>query len=82
MNLIKTLALYAALIAAAVGTEHVLVKMTRDSDTPILQIAQANAAQPFGAQTTPAQIAAIQQRYGATIASDKAALAQAERIAQ
>ena len=80
--MLKSLAFYAALIAAAFGIQHVLEKMSRDQDSPILQIAQANAAQPFGAQTTPAQIAAIQQRYGATIASDKAALAKAERIAQ
>ena len=80
--MLKSLALYAALIAAAFGIQHALEKMARDQDSPILQIAQANAAQPFGAQTTPAQIAAIQQRYGATIASDKVALAQAERIAQ
>ena len=80
--MLKSLALYAALIAAAFGIQHVLEKMSRDQDSPILQIAQANAAQPFGAQTTPAQIAAIQQRYGATIASDKVALAQAERIAK
>ena len=79
MNLIKTLALYAALIAAAVGTQHVLVKMARDSDAPILAIAQANAAQPFGYQIPAAQLSAIQSTNATTIASDRAALTQAEQ---
>ena len=79
MNLVKTLALYAALIAAAVGTQHVLVKMTRDSDAPILAIAQAQANQPFGYQIPSAQLAAIQATNARTIASDRAALTQAEQ---
>ena len=79
MNLVKTLALYAALIAAAVGTQHVLVKMTHDADAPILAIAQANAAQPFGAQIPASQLAAIMAQNATTISADKAALAQAEQ---
>ncbi|WP_297920243.1 hypothetical protein [Metallibacterium sp.] len=79
MNLVKTLALYAALIAAAVGTQHVLVQMTRDSDAPILAIAKANAAQPFGAQIPASQLAAIQATNATTIAADRQALAQAEQ---
>lgn len=79
MNLVKTLALYAALIAAAVGTQHVLVKMTRDSDTPILAIAKAQASQPFGYQIPASQLAAIQATNARTIASDRQALAQAEQ---
>ena len=79
MNLVKTLALYAALIAAAVGTQHVLVQMTRDSDAPILAIAQAQANQPFGYQIPSAQLATITATNARTIASDRAALAQAEQ---
>ena len=78
--MIKALALYVALIAAAVGTQHVLVKMTRDSDAPILAIAQAQANAPFGAQISPAQLAAITAKNAATIAGDRAALAQAEQV--
>ena len=79
MNLVKTLALYAALIAAAVGIQHVLVKMTRDSDAPILAIARAQANAPFGYQIPAAQLSAIQATNATTIASDKAALTQAEQ---
>ena len=79
MNMIKALALYAALIAAAVGIQHVLVKMTRDSDAPILAIAQAQASEPFGAQISPAQLATITATNASTIAADKAALTQAEQ---
>ena len=79
MNMIKALALYAALIAAAVGIQHVLVQMTRDSDAPILAIAQANAAQPFGAQISQAQLSAITATNARTIAADRAALTQAEQ---
>ena len=79
MNMIKALALYAALIAAAVGIQHVLVQMTRDSDAPILAIAKANAALPFGAQIPASQLSAIQATNATTIASDKAALTQAEQ---
>ncbi len=81
MNLIKTLALYAALIAAAVGIQHALVKMTRDSDAPILAIAQAQANQPFGYQIPSAQLATITATNARTIASDRAALTQAEQVA-
>ena len=81
MNMIKALAIYAALIAAAAGTQHVLVKMTHDADAPILAIAQANAAQPFGAQISPAQLSAIQAQNATTIAADRASLAQAEQQA-
>ena len=81
MNLVKTLALYAALIAAAVGTQHVLVQMTRDSDAPILAIAQAQANAPFGAQISASQLAAIQATNATTIASDRQALTQAEKVA-
>jgi hypothetical protein len=77
----KSLALYAAMVLAAFSIQHALVKMTRDADTPVLAIAQAQANQPFGAQISPSQLAAIQSRYAATIASDRAALAQAEQQA-
>ena len=80
MNLIKTLALYAAMLAAAVGIQHVLVKMARDADAPILQIAQAQANEPFGAQISSAQLAAITSANARTIAADRASLAQAERV--
>ena len=79
MNMIKALAIYAALIAAAVGIQHVLVQMTHDSDAPILAIAKANAALPFGAQIPASQLAAITATNATTIASDKAALTQAEQ---
>ena len=79
--MIKALALYVALIAAAVGTQHVLVKMTRDSDTPILAIAKAQASQPFGYQIPAPQLAAITATNASTIAADKASLAQAEQVA-
>ena len=81
MNMIKALAIYAALIAAAVGIQHVLVQMTRDSDAPILAIAQAQANQPFGYQIPAAQLSAIQSTNASTIAADKASLAQAEQVA-
>ena len=80
MNLIKTLALYASMIAAAFGVQHALVQMSRDADTPILQIAQAQANEPFGAQISPAQLAAISATNANTIAADRVALAQAERV--
>ncbi len=79
--MLKSLAFYAALIAAAVGIQHVLVRMSNDADAPILQIARANAAQPFGAQISPAQLAAITATNASTIAADKASLAQAEQVA-
>ena len=81
MNMIKALAIYAALIAAAVGTQHVLVQMSHDADAPILAIAQANAAQPFGAQIPASQLAAITAQNAITITADKSALAQAEQQA-
>ena len=80
MNLIKTLALYAAMIAAAFSIQHVLVAMSRDADAPILEIAQAQANEPFGAQISASHLAAISTTNANTIASDKAALAQAERV--
>ena len=79
MSMMKALAMYAALIAAAVGIQHVLVKMTRDSDAPILAIAKANSALPFGAQIPASQLSAIQATNATTIASDRAALTQAEQ---
>ena len=79
MNIVKTLALYAALIAAAVGTQHVLVQMTRDSDAPILAIARAQANAPFGYQIPASQLATITATNASTIAADKAALTQAEQ---
>ena len=81
MNIVKTLALYAAMLAAAVGIQHALVQMTRDSDAPILAIAQAQANQPFGYQIPAAQLSAIQSTNASTIAADKASLAQAEQVA-
>ena len=79
MNIVKTLALYAAMLAAAVGIQHALVKMTRDSDAPILAIAQAQANQPFGYQIPAAQLSAIQSTNATTIAADRQALTQAEQ---
>ena len=79
MNMLKALALYASMIAVAFSIQHVLVKMTRDSDAPILAIAQANASQPFGAQISPAQLSAITAQNSTTIAADRAALTQAEQ---
>ena len=81
MNMVKALAMYAAMIAAAVGIQHVLVQMTRDSDAPILAIAKANAALPFGAQIPASQLSAIQETNATTIAADRAALTQAEKVA-
>ena len=81
MNMLKALALYASMIAVAFSIQHVLVKMTRDSDAPILAIAKANAALPFGAQIPASQLSAIQATNATTIASDKAALTQAEQVA-
>ena len=79
MNLVKTLALYAAMLAAAVGIQHALVQLSRDSDAPVLAIAQAQANQPFGYQIPSAQLATIQATNARTIASDRAALTQAEQ---
>ena len=81
MNMVKALAMYAAMIAAAVGIQHVLVQMTHDSDAPILAIAKANAALPFGAQIPASQLSAIQATNATTIAADRAALTQAEKVA-
>ena len=81
MNMIKALAIYGALIVAAFGVQHALVKMSRDADAPILAIAKANAAQHFGAQIPASQLAAISATNSTTIASDRAALAQAEQVA-
>ena len=78
--MLKSLALYAALIAAAVGMQHALVQLSRDSDAPILAIANAQAAQPFGAQIPASQLAAITAQNATTIAADKSALAQAEQV--
>ena len=80
MNMIKALALYASMIAVAFGIQHVLAQMSRDADAPILQIAQTQANEPFGAQISASQLAAISATNANTIASDKAALAQAERV--
>ena len=70
----KTLALIAALIAAAAGMQQALMQMSRDMDAPVLAIAQEQAAQPFGAQPSAAQLAAIQSNYATTMAADRAAL--------
>ena len=78
--MLKSLAFYAALIAAAFGIQHVLVAMSRDADAPILQIAQAQQNATFGAQISPAQLAAITTQNANTIAADRVALAQAERV--
>ncbi|MDA8384201.1 MAG: hypothetical protein M0037_14320 [Betaproteobacteria bacterium] len=77
----KSLALYFAMIAAAVGISHALEKMSRDQDAPIRAIAQAQASQPFGYQIPASQINAIVRTNATTIASDRAALAQAEQQA-
>ena len=79
MNIIKTLAIYAAMIAAAVGIQHVLVQFSHDADAPIVAIAQAQANAPFGAQISQAQLSAIMAKNAATITADKSALAQAEQ---
>ncbi len=79
--MIKSLALYAALIAAAVGLQHALVAMSRDADAPILAIAQANAALPFGARIPASRLGAIMARNTTTITADQSALAQAEQAA-
>lgn len=76
----KTLALIAALIAAAAGMQQALMQMSRDMDAPVLAIAQEQAAQPFGAQPSAAQLAAIQSNYATTMAADRAALARAEQV--
>ena len=81
MNMIKALALYASMIAVAVGIQHVLVRMSRDADAPILAIAQSNAALPFGVQIPASQLGAIMSRNTTTIAADRVSLAQAERVA-
>lgn len=75
----KTFTLYVSLIAAAVGIQHALIKLSHDADAPILAIAQAQARQPFGWQPSAAQLAAIQANYNTTTAADEAALARAER---
>ena len=80
MNLIKTLALYAAMIAAAFGIQHALVRMSRDADAPVIAIARAQANEPFGAQISASQLAAISATNARTIAADRASLAQAERV--
>ena len=80
MSLIKTLALYASMIAAAFSIQHVLMQMSRDSDAPVIAIAQAQANEPFGAQISASQLAAISATNANTIAADKSALAQAERV--
>lgn len=77
--MLKSLAFYASMIAAAVGVQHVLVQFSRDADSPVLAIAKAQAAEPFGYQIPPDQLAAIMGRNADTIAADKASLAQAER---
>ena len=77
--MLKSLAFYASMIAAAVGVQHVLVQFSRDADSPVLAIAKAQAAAPFGGQIPPDQLAAIMGRNADTIAADKASLAQAER---
>ncbi len=80
MNMLKALALYASLIAAAAGIQHALAQMSRDADAPIFAIASANAAQPFGAQIPAAQLAAIAATNARTIAADRVALTRAERV--
>ena len=80
MNMLKALALYASMIAVAFSIQHVLVQMSRDSDAPILAIAQAQQNATFGAQISPAQLAAITTQNANTIAADRAALAQAELV--
>ena len=77
--MLKSIAMYAAMIAVAVGVQHVLVQFSRDADSPIIEIAKAQAAEPFGYQIPPAQLAAITTANARTIAADKSALAQAER---
>ena len=77
--MLKSLALYAALIAAAFGIQHALEKMARDQDSPILAIARAQASQPFGAQIPASQLSAITATNARTIASDRQALMQAEQ---
>ena len=81
MNMIKALTLYMALIAAAFGIQHVLVRMSNDADAPILAIAKAQANAPFGAQISQAQLSAIVAKNAATIRGDRQALAQAEQVA-
>ena len=78
--MLKSLAFYAALIAAAFGIQHALVRMSRDADAPIVAIAKAQAGEPFGYQIPPAQLAAITTANARTIAADRLALAQAERV--
>ena len=79
MNIVKTLALYAAMLAAAVGIQHALVQLSRDSDAPVLAIAQAQANQPFGYQIPASQLSAITATNATTIAADRQALTQAEQ---
>ncbi len=77
--MLKSIAMYAAMIAAAVGVQHVLVQFSRDADSPIIAIAKAQVAEPFGYQIPPAQLAAITTANARTITADRQALAQAER---
>ena len=77
--MLKSLALYAALVAAAVGMQHALVQLSHDADAPILAIANAQAAQPFGYQIPAGQLNAITAQNATTIAADRVALAQAEQ---
>lgn len=79
--MLKSLAIYAALIAAAVGLQHALVAMSRDADAPVIAIVQAQANEPFGAQISSAQLAQITSANARTIAADKASIAQAEQVA-
>lgn len=77
--MLKSIALYGALVMAAFSLARPLEKLTHDQDTPIIQIAKAQAALPFGAQIPPAQLNSIMRANAARISADKAALAKAEQ---
>jgi hypothetical protein len=71
----------AAMLVAAAGIQHALAKLSADADAPLMAIAKAQAAKPFGWQPPAAQVSAIMQTNAVTIASDRAALAKAEQQA-
>ena len=77
----KALAFSAAMLIVAAGIQHALAKLSTDADAPIMAIAKAQAAKPFGWQPPAAQVSAIMHTNAVTIASDRAALAKAEQQA-
>ena len=77
--MLKSFAIYAAMIAAAAGIHDALLKMSRDADAPIRAIVQAQASQPFGYQIPGSKLDEIMRTNATTIAADRDALAKAEQ---